>query len=95
MADSGGPSSKRVQGEGFEKAKSRYQITYTKLIGYQKSDMVNKFRGDVGVLVCDRCGCNYTLDDTNEELMKLMEEALKKGYKQWCYDVERNGGPAE
>ncbi|CAN6678060.1 unnamed protein product [Malus baccata var. baccata] len=39
--------------------------------------------------------CNYTLDDTNEELMKLMEEVLKGGYKQWRYDVEWNGGPTK
>ncbi|KAB2595497.1 hypothetical protein D8674_030947 [Pyrus ussuriensis x Pyrus communis] len=39
--------------------------------------------------------CNYTLNDTNEELMKLMEEASKSGYKQWHYDMERNGEPAE
>ncbi|TQD78824.1 hypothetical protein C1H46_035604 [Malus baccata] len=67
MADSGGPSSKKVQGEGSEKdkkkkrvttcvrntsyAKRRYRISYTELVGYEKSDMVNKFSGDVGVLV--------------------------------------------
>ncbi|KAB2625808.1 hypothetical protein D8674_017468 [Pyrus ussuriensis x Pyrus communis] len=126
MVDFGGPSSKRVQGEGFEKdkrkkrvvtcvrytsfAKSCYQITYAKLVGYEKSDMVNKFRADVGLLVHDSCKvnweswrdvpeeirtCNYTLDDTNEELMKLMEKALRRVYKQWHYDVEWNGGPAE
>ncbi|KAB2603118.1 hypothetical protein D8674_004123 [Pyrus ussuriensis x Pyrus communis] len=39
--------------------------------------------------------CNYTLDDMNEELMKLMKEALKRGCKQWRYDVEQNGGPTE
>ncbi|KAB2612605.1 hypothetical protein D8674_034921 [Pyrus ussuriensis x Pyrus communis] len=39
--------------------------------------------------------CNYTFDDTNEELMKLIEETLKRGYKQWRYDVEQNGGPME
>ncbi|KAB2634023.1 hypothetical protein D8674_039166 [Pyrus ussuriensis x Pyrus communis] len=38
MADTGGPLSKRVQGEGSEK------------VGYKKSDMVNKFRDDVRVL---------------------------------------------
>ncbi|CAN6713178.1 unnamed protein product [Malus baccata var. baccata] len=32
--------------------------------------------------------CNYTLDEMNEELMKLMEEALKGGYKRWRYAVE-------
>ncbi|KAB2611092.1 hypothetical protein D8674_019124 [Pyrus ussuriensis x Pyrus communis] len=26
-------------------------------------------------------------------LMKLVEEALKGGYKRWHYDVEQNGGP--
>ncbi|TQD97616.1 hypothetical protein C1H46_016790 [Malus baccata] len=66
MADSGGLSSKRVQGEASKKdkkkkrvaecvrytysAKSRYRITYAELVGYQKSDMVNKFRGDIRVL---------------------------------------------
>ncbi|KAB2632745.1 hypothetical protein D8674_028992 [Pyrus ussuriensis x Pyrus communis] len=36
----------------------------------------------------------YTLNnDTSKELMKLMEEALKGGYKRWHYDVERNRGP--
>ncbi|KAB2612022.1 S2-RNase [Pyrus ussuriensis x Pyrus communis] len=99
MADSGGPPSKTIQGEGSEKdkkkkrdvtfvrytssAKSRYQITYAELAGYEKSDMANKFRGNVVVLVCDKC-----------RLMKLME-ALKKGYKQWRYDVERNEGPVK
>ncbi|KAB2608302.1 hypothetical protein D8674_011470 [Pyrus ussuriensis x Pyrus communis] len=118
MVDSGGPSLKRVHDEGSEKdkkkkrdatcirytssAKSRYRITYTELVGFEKLDMVKKFRDDVRTLrrpQGDRDGhgrcCNYTLDDTNKELMKLMEEALKRGYKQRCYDVEWNGGPPE
>ncbi|KAB2619903.1 hypothetical protein D8674_037469 [Pyrus ussuriensis x Pyrus communis] len=34
----------------------------------------------------------YTLDDdTNEHLMKLMEDALEGGYNRWCYEVLRNG----
>ncbi|KAB2617186.1 hypothetical protein D8674_013055 [Pyrus ussuriensis x Pyrus communis] len=38
----------------------------------------------------------YTLDDdTNEELMKLMEDALKAGYKRGRYDVEQNGGTSK
>ncbi|TQE06992.1 hypothetical protein C1H46_007382 [Malus baccata] len=45
--------------------------------------------------VMDQLLCNYTLDDTNEELLKLMDEALKRGYKQSGYNVERNGRPAE
>ncbi|KAB2595367.1 hypothetical protein D8674_030817 [Pyrus ussuriensis x Pyrus communis] len=41
-------------------------------------------------------GCKYTLDDdTNEKLMKLMEAALKGGYKRWREDVEQNGGPSK
>ncbi|TQE13561.1 hypothetical protein C1H46_000892 [Malus baccata] len=50
---------------------------------------------DVKKAVMDQLLCNYTLDDMNEELMKLMEEVLKRDYKQWRYDVEQNGGPAE
>ncbi|KAB2622417.1 hypothetical protein D8674_024599 [Pyrus ussuriensis x Pyrus communis] len=118
MVDSSAPSSKRVQGKGSEKdkkkkramtcvqyisfAKRHYRIAYAELVRYQKSDMVNKFRGDIRVLRHPRgdkdghvrC-CNYTLDDMNKELMKLMEEELKRGYKQWRYDVEQNGGPAD
>ncbi|TQE00810.1 hypothetical protein C1H46_013605 [Malus baccata] len=39
--------------------------------------------------------CNYTFDNTNEELMKLMEKALKRDCKQWHYDMEWNGGLVE
>ncbi|KAB2620872.1 hypothetical protein D8674_039452 [Pyrus ussuriensis x Pyrus communis] len=102
MADSCGPSLKRVHDEGSKKGNTRYRITYAKLVGFEKLDMVNKFRDDVRILVrprgdkdCHGRCCNYTFDDTNKELMKLMEEALKRGYKQWCYDVEWNGGPSE
>ncbi|KAB2594625.1 hypothetical protein D8674_036805 [Pyrus ussuriensis x Pyrus communis] len=34
-------------------------------------------------------------DDTNEELMKLMELALEGGYNQWRYDVKQNGAPSK
>ncbi|RXH80656.1 hypothetical protein DVH24_004570 [Malus domestica] len=50
---------------------------------------------DVKKAVMDQLLCNYTLDDSNEELMKLMDEVLKMGYKQCRYDVKWNGGPAE
>ncbi|RXH71358.1 hypothetical protein DVH24_018713 [Malus domestica] len=35
------------------------------------------------------------MDQLLVKMMNLMDEALKRGYKQWRYDVERNGGPAE
>ncbi|TQE07628.1 hypothetical protein C1H46_006771 [Malus baccata] len=36
--------------------------------------------------------CKYTLDDdTNKQLMKLMDDALKGGYNRWRYEVLRNG----
>ncbi|KAB2629677.1 hypothetical protein D8674_034472 [Pyrus ussuriensis x Pyrus communis] len=38
----------------------------------------------------------YTLDDeTNEQLLKLMEDALKGCYNWWRYDVEPNGAPSK
>ncbi|KAB2632768.1 hypothetical protein D8674_029015 [Pyrus ussuriensis x Pyrus communis] len=37
--------------------------------------------------VMDELLCKYTLDDdTNEQLMKLMEDALEGGYNRWRYD---------
>ncbi|XP_050109920.1 uncharacterized protein LOC126588829 [Malus sylvestris] len=30
-------------------------------------------------------------DDTNEQLMKLMDDALERGYNRWRYEVLRNG----
>ncbi|CAN6677891.1 unnamed protein product [Malus baccata var. baccata] len=50
---------------------------------------------NVKKVVMDQLLCNYTLDDMSEELMKLMEEALKGGYKWWCYGMERKGGPSK
>ncbi|XP_050135163.1 uncharacterized protein LOC126611022 [Malus sylvestris] len=38
----------------------------------------------------------YTLDDdTNEQVMKLTEDALEGGYHRWRYEVQRNGGPSK
>ncbi|CAN6560709.1 unnamed protein product [Malus baccata var. baccata] len=38
----------------------------------------------------------YTLDDdTNKELMKLMEKALEGGYNRWRYDVKQSGAPSK
>ncbi|TQE14137.1 hypothetical protein C1H46_000056 [Malus baccata] len=88
MVDSGGPSSKRVQGEGSKKAMQNNCPTAE----WRSWNFVPE---DVKKAVMNQLLCNYTLDDTNEELMKLMDEALKRGYRQWRYDVERNGGPAE
>ncbi|CAN6728179.1 unnamed protein product [Malus baccata var. baccata] len=93
MADSGGLWSKRVQGEASKKdkkkkrvaacvryissAKSRYQITYAELVGYQKSDMVNKFRGDIRVLARDRCRVNWkSWRDVPNEIKTIMIDAL-------------------
>ncbi|TQD75080.1 hypothetical protein C1H46_039387 [Malus baccata] len=46
--------------------------------------------------VMDELLCKYTLDDdTNERLMKLMEDALVGGYNRWHYEVQRNGGPSK
>ncbi|KAM2256066.1 hypothetical protein TB2_046320 [Malus domestica] len=47
--------------------------------------------------VMDELLCKYTLDDdTNEQLMKLMEYALEGGYNQWRYEVLQNGpGPSK
>ncbi|KAB2627284.1 hypothetical protein D8674_020902 [Pyrus ussuriensis x Pyrus communis] len=41
--------------------------------------------------------CKYTLDDdTNEQLMKLMDDALEGGYNRWRYEVLWNGpGPSK
>ncbi|KAB2617873.1 hypothetical protein D8674_013742 [Pyrus ussuriensis x Pyrus communis] len=37
--------------------------------------------------VMDELLCKYTLDDdTNEQLMKLMDDALEGGYNQWRYE---------
>ncbi|KAB2632640.1 hypothetical protein D8674_028887 [Pyrus ussuriensis x Pyrus communis] len=42
----------------------------------------------------DELLCKYTLDDdTNEQLMKLMKDALEGGYNWWHYEVQWNGGP--
>ncbi|KAB2623926.1 hypothetical protein D8674_037879 [Pyrus ussuriensis x Pyrus communis] len=49
--------------------------------------------GNVKKVVMDELLCKYTIDDdTNEQLMKLMENALVEGYNQWHYDVQQNGG---
>ncbi|KAB2626319.1 hypothetical protein D8674_017979 [Pyrus ussuriensis x Pyrus communis] len=38
----------------------------------------------------------YTFDDDmNEQLMKLMEDALEGGYNRWRYEVQRNGRPSK
>ncbi|RXI03526.1 hypothetical protein DVH24_004178 [Malus domestica] len=38
----------------------------------------------------------YTLDDdTNKELMKLMEAVLEGGYNRWRYDVKQSGAPSK
>ncbi|XP_050138872.1 uncharacterized protein LOC126615156 [Malus sylvestris] len=42
--------------------------------------------------VMDEVLCKYTLDDDmNEQLMKLMDNALEGGYNRWRYKVLRNG----
>ncbi|TQD91341.1 hypothetical protein C1H46_023092 [Malus baccata] len=46
-------------------------------------------------VVMDQLVCNYTLDETDKELMKLMDEALNGGYKRCHYAVEQNGGPSK
>ncbi|CAN6547090.1 unnamed protein product [Malus baccata var. baccata] len=76
VLDSSDPSSKIVQGEGYEKDHKKKRATTC--VQYTSSAKSRLFM------------CNYSLDDTNEELMKLMEEVLKRGYKQWRYDVERS-----
>ncbi|KAB2606119.1 S2-RNase [Pyrus ussuriensis x Pyrus communis] len=111
MAYSSGPSSKRVQGEGYEKdkknkraaicvrytssAKSRYRITYAELVGYQKSDKVNKFRG-----VLERCPrgdkdghdrCpDWDIDKTDTNLMKCIDVVFKYCFRELKFDVERD-----
>ncbi|XP_050146691.1 uncharacterized protein LOC126622082 [Malus sylvestris] len=48
--------------------------------------------GNVKKAVMDELLCKYTLDDdTNEQLMKLMDDALEGGYNRWHYEVLRNG----
>ncbi|KAB2619003.1 hypothetical protein D8674_014872 [Pyrus ussuriensis x Pyrus communis] len=53
--------------------------------------------GNVKKAVMDELLCKYTLDDdTNEQLMKLMDDALEEGYNWWCYEVLQNGpGPSK
>ncbi|RXI04791.1 hypothetical protein DVH24_039065 [Malus domestica] len=63
MADSGGPSSKRVQGEGYE-----------------KSDMVKKFRGDVEP--------NWDIDKSDANLMKCIDVVFKYHFRELKFDVE-------
>ncbi|TQD82060.1 hypothetical protein C1H46_032410 [Malus baccata] len=76
MANSGGHSS----------AKSCYRISYAKLVGYKKSDMVNKFRGDVGVLVCDRCRVNWEFwRDIPKEIKTVMIDAM-------IWDIDKSDG---
>ncbi|TQE11277.1 hypothetical protein C1H46_003283 [Malus baccata] len=52
-------------------------------------------RSALGVLERRPRGDKDGHDRCISKLMKLMDEALKRGYKQWHYDVERNGGPAK
>nr|CBL94158.1 hypothetical protein [Malus domestica] len=48
--------------------------------------------GNVKKDVMDEVICKYTLDDDrNEQLMKLMDNALDGGYNRWRYEVLRNG----
>ncbi|KAM2391115.1 hypothetical protein ACFX1X_034766 [Malus domestica] len=48
--------------------------------------------GNVKKTVMDEVLCKYTLDDdTNEQLMKLMDNALEGGYNRLCYQVLWNG----
>ncbi|KAB2635622.1 hypothetical protein D8674_026156 [Pyrus ussuriensis x Pyrus communis] len=48
--------------------------------------------GNVKKVVMDELLCKYTLDDdTNEQLMKLLYDALEGGYNRWHYEVLRNG----
>ncbi|CAN6579442.1 unnamed protein product [Malus baccata var. baccata] len=50
-----------------------------------------------GGILGTMCPGIYMLDDdTNEQLMKLMEDALEGGYNRWRYEVLRNGlGPSK
>ncbi|TQE14037.1 hypothetical protein C1H46_000331 [Malus baccata] len=48
--------------------------------------------GNVKKVVMDEVLCKYTLDDDmNEQLMKLMDNALEGCYNRWRYEVLRNG----
>ncbi|XP_050120545.1 uncharacterized protein LOC126597759 [Malus sylvestris] len=53
--------------------------------------------GNVKKVVMDELLCKYTLDDdTNEQLIKLMDGALEGGYNRGRYEVLRNGpGPSK
>ncbi|KAB2606193.1 hypothetical protein D8674_005910 [Pyrus ussuriensis x Pyrus communis] len=52
--------------------------------------------GNVKNAVIDELLYKYTLDDdTNEQLMKLMEDTLEGGYNQRRYEVQQNGGPSK
>ncbi|KAB2603117.1 hypothetical protein D8674_004122 [Pyrus ussuriensis x Pyrus communis] len=90
MADFGGPSLKRVQGEGFEKDKKQkrvatcVQYTSSAKIGYQKSDIVNKFRGDVGVLP------DWDIDKSDANLMKCIDVVFKYCFWELKFDAERD-----
>ncbi|CAN6697320.1 unnamed protein product [Malus baccata var. baccata] len=63
-----------------------------------------EFAHSIGVEVRNNCptverhSWKYVSEDRKKAAMDqllLMEEALKKGYKQWRYDVEQNGGATE
>ncbi|KAB2615105.1 hypothetical protein D8674_021693 [Pyrus ussuriensis x Pyrus communis] len=47
---------------------------------------------NVKKVVIDEVLCKYTLnDDTNKQLMKLMDNVLEGGYNRWRYEVLWNG----
>ncbi|TQE14028.1 hypothetical protein C1H46_000322 [Malus baccata] len=60
-----------------------------------------EFAHAIGVTMQNNCptaewhSWKYVSENVKNELMKLMEEALKGGYKWWHYDMERNEGPSK
>ncbi|CAN6713007.1 unnamed protein product [Malus baccata var. baccata] len=68
-----------------------------------------EFAHAIGVAIQNNCpttewhSWKYVLENVKRavvdqllvKLMKLMEEALKGGYKRWRYDVEPNGEPSK
>ncbi|TQE04412.1 hypothetical protein C1H46_009932 [Malus baccata] len=79
MADSGGPSS----------AKSHYRISDAELVRYKKSDMVNKFRGVVRVLVRDRCGVpDWDINKNDANVMKCIDVVFKYHFRELKFHIQ-------
>ncbi|KAB2602904.1 hypothetical protein D8674_003909 [Pyrus ussuriensis x Pyrus communis] len=68
-------------------AKSHYRIIYVELVGYEKSDMVKKFRGEVQVLERDS-GVNWaSWRDVPKEIKTVTINALAVSNLIKCIDI--------